>query len=136
MKTVKITLFSICLILISAITNSAKAQSKFDAWPQLKEFHQVMSQTFHPVEEGNFEPIKSRVGEMVEKANALKSNPIPSEFNKKEVVKAVAKLQKDSKKLQKLIAAGGTDEDIKKSLSSLHDVFHQIVGLCSEEDKH
>lgn len=136
MKTFKIATLSICFMLIAAMTTKATAQSKFDAWPQLKEFHKVMSQTFHPVEEGNYEPIKTRIGEMVEKANALVSNPIPAEFNNKKVKKACAKLAKDSKKLQAQITAGATDEEIKTSLSALHDVFHTIVGLCSDEDKH
>ena len=136
MKTLNIATLSICFMLIAAMTTKASAQSKFDAWPQLKEFHKVMSQTFHPVEEGNFEPIKTRIGEMVEKANALVSNPIPAEFNNKKVKKACAKLAKDSKKLQAKITAGATDEEIKTSLSALHDVFHTIVGLCSDEDKH
>ena len=136
MKTLKIATLSFCFMLIAAMTTKASAQSKFDAWPQLKEFHKVMSQTFHPVEEGNYEPIKTRIGEMVEKANALVTNPIPAEFNNKKVKKACVKLAKDSKKLQAKITAGATDEEIKTSLSALHDVFHTIVGLCSDEDKH
>jgi len=136
MKTLKIATISFCFMLIAAFTTNASAQSKFDAWPQLKDFHKVMSQTFHPVEEGNFEPIKTRIGEMVEKANALTTTPIPAEFNAKKVKKACAKLAKDSKKLQKQIAGGATDDEIKTSLTALHDVFHTIVGLCSEEEKH
>jgi len=118
------------------MTNKTTAQSKFDSWPQLKEFHTVMSQTFHPAEEGNLEPIKTRIGEMVEKASALKSSTIPAEFNNKNVVKAVSKLETNSKKLQKKIDAKASDEKIKKSITALHDVFHQIVGLCSEEGEH
>jgi hypothetical protein len=136
MKTLNTTILSLCFVLFAALTNNTKAQSKFDAWPQLKEFHKVMSQTFHPAEEGNLEPIKTRIGEMVEKASALKSSTIPAEFNNKKVVKAVSKLEKDSKKLQKSIDAKASDEEIKKSITALHDVFHRIVGLCSEEGEH
>jgi hypothetical protein len=38
----------------------ASAQSTFDKWPAIKEFHDVMSETFHPAEEGNLAPIKLR----------------------------------------------------------------------------
>jgi hypothetical protein len=34
----------------------ASAQSTFDKWPAIKEFHDVMSETFHPAEEGNLAP--------------------------------------------------------------------------------
>jgi hypothetical protein len=33
------------------MTNAASAQSTFDKWPAIKEFHDVMSETFHPAEE-------------------------------------------------------------------------------------
>jgi len=39
-----------------------------DQWPALKTFHEVLSQTFHPSEEGNLEPIKSRSEELMNKA--------------------------------------------------------------------
>ena len=111
-------------------------KEKFDEWPELKEFHKVMSQTFHPSEEGNLEPIKTRSAEMVAKADSLQKSKIPSEFNKKEVKDAVNKLAIDSKKLHELILAKGTDKVIIKALSDLHDVFHRIVGLCSNEEHH
>lgn len=124
------------IALITLTANSVMAQSKMQDWKELKEFHKVMSQTFHPSEEGNLEPIKSRIGEMVQKADALKASAIPAYFNNKKVKKAVAQLAKDSKKLQAKIAAGATDAEITTSLTKLHDVFHKIVGLCSETEDH
>lgn len=121
---------------ISALMNQASAQSKLQDWNELKDFHKVMSQTFHPSEEGNLEPIKTRIGEMVEKAKALQASKIPADFDNKKVKKAVAKLVTNSQKLQKSIKDGASDKEITKSLSSLHDVFHQIVGLCSETEGH
>lgn len=132
----KTTFLSICLLLLLVFPFSGNAQGKFDSWPQLKEFHQVMSQTFHPSEEGNLEPIKTRIGEMVQKASSLANSTIPQEFDTEKVKAAVLKLEKDSKKLQAKIAAGASDSKITKYLNGLHDVFHRIVGLCSEEGEH
>jgi len=75
---------------------------------------------------------------MVEKAEALAKSTIPAEFNKKEVVNAVNKLAKDSKKLHQFIQKHPNDnEKIKKALSDLHDTFHVIVERCSKtSDKH
>lgn len=131
MKTFKISLLTLCIILVSFFMNTISAQSKLDSWPQIKEFHKVMSQTFHPSEEGNFEPIKKRSGEMVEKANALTAQTIPTEFNTDKIKDAVARLQQGSKELDELIHKGASDKKIAKKLSALHDVFHEIVGLCS-----
>ena len=126
----------VCLLAITAFIQKVNAQSKFDSWPELKSFHTVMSQTFHPSEDGNLEPIKTRSAEMVAKAEALQKSKIPAEFDKKEVKDAVNKLAIDSKKLHELILNKGTNEVIKKALSDLHDTFHLIVEKCSKTDEH
>lgn len=117
-------------------TATPKKKGKFDDWQALKDFHKVMSQTFHPSEEGNLQPIKERSGEMVQKAELLAKSIIPAEFNSKEVVAAVKKLETDSKKLDKLVKSKKSDKELTEALSKLHDVFHEIIGLCSNEDHH
>ena len=111
------------------VANSISAQSTFEKWPAIKEFHEIMSQTFHPAEEGNLIPLKTRSGEMVQKANALSTEAMPEEFKTKAILASIAKLQSDSKKLDELINAKGSDADITKGITALHDVFHEIVGL-------
>lgn len=113
-----------------------KKKGKFDDWQELKNFHQVMSQTFHPSEEGNLKPIKDRSGEMVLKANLLAKSTIPAEFNSKEVVQATKELASESKKLDAMIKAKASDDKIKAALGKLHDIFHKIIGLCSNEEHH
>jgi superoxide dismutase/ribosomal protein L17 len=111
-------------------------KGKFDDWPAIKDFHKVMSQTFHPSEEGNLAPIKSRSKEMIEKAEALKKSTIPTSFKKvQDISKTIDELIIGSKKLDKLVKAKASDKKITDSLTALHDVFHKIVGLCSDEDK-
>ena len=117
-------------------TATAKKKGKFDDWQALKDFHKVMSQTFHPSEEGNIQPIKERSGEMVLKAELLAKSTIPAEFNSKEVVAAVKKLETDSKKLDQLVKNKKSDKELTEALSKLHDVFHEIIGLCSNEEHH
>lgn len=122
---------------VSRLFDVANPKGKFDDWPAIKDFHKVMAQTFHPSEEGNLNPIKTRIGEMVLKAEALKTSKIPAEFSSKEMMSAINQLINDSKKLQKMIdKKGTTDAEITKALSALHDVFHTIVGLCSDEHDH
>lgn len=121
------------LISFVLMMSQAKAQSIFERWAELKDFHGVMSETFHPSEEGNLEPIKTRSGEMVQKASNLAKAAIPNDFAKPAIQSAVKRLQKDSKTLHKLIKSKkASNEQITKSLAALHDVFHEIVGLCRE----
>jgi superoxide dismutase len=108
-------------------------KSKFDVWPALKDFHQAISETFHPSEEGNLAPIKARSSELMQKADALAASVIPKDFNKPEMLKSIKKLKLDSKKLNDLVLKKASDETIKKSLVGLHNTFHEIVDSCFGE---
>ncbi len=115
---------------------AAKKKGQFDDWQELKNFHQVISQTFHPSEEGNLKPIKERSGEMATKADLLAKSTIPVSFNSKEMAQATKELAAESKKLDAVIKAKASDAKIKSDLEKLHGIFHKIIGLCSNEDKH
>nr|WP_315178106.1 hypothetical protein [uncultured Flavobacterium sp.] len=117
------------------VANSVSAQSTFEKWPAIKEFHEVMSQTFHPAEEGNLTPIKARSEEMMNKAAMLLKSDIPAEFRTNAILASAERLQLKSKALHKLVTSNGSDAAILKSITDLHDTFHEIVGLCSDAKK-
>jgi superoxide dismutase len=110
-----------------------KKKSKFDVWPTLKDYHQVISETFHPAEEGNFAPIKARAGELMQKADVLASTSIPKDFNAPDVIKNIKKLKAETKKLNDLIAKKATDAVILKAFTGVHQTFHAIVTYCFGE---
>lgn len=105
-------------------------------WAEKDAFHEVMSKTFHPVEEGKFEPIKARSGEMLEKAIAWKNSTAPAGYDMKLVKKDLGTLVKGVKKLNKIIKKNATDAEIKAQLTELHDIFHGITEKCDGEEKH
>jgi superoxide dismutase len=101
-----------------------------ETWTELHEFHIVMSQTFHPSEEGNLEPIRRRSQEMADKAVVLQKGRIPQSFDNPEIKKAIADLVSGSAELNRMVAERGSDKAITSKLNSLHDTFHLIQGLC------
>jgi hypothetical protein len=123
------------VLALIVVANSVSAQSTFEKWPAIKEFHEVMSQTFHPAEEGNMAPIKARSEEMMNKAAMLLKSDIPTEFRTNAILASAERLQLKSKALHKLVKSNGTDAAIVKSITDLHDTFHEIVGLCSDAKK-
>ena len=123
------------IIALIFVSNNISAQSVTEKWPAIKEFHEVMSQTFHPAEEGNLAPIKARSEEMMIKAAAILKSDIPEEFKTPSILASAEKLQLKSKKLHELVSSNASDEAIVKRLTDLHETFHQIVGLCSEVKK-
>jgi hypothetical protein len=70
---------------------------------------------------------------MLEKAQALAKSTVPPSFRSAAITKAMVDLVDGSAKLDKLIKKKGKDDKIKESLTKLHDTFHVIQGLCSDD---
>jgi hypothetical protein len=113
--------------------HSVNAQEK-KSWKELDAFHEVMSKTFHPAEDGKLEPIKARSQEMVDKAIAWQNSKAPAGYDKNAVKSALKKLVAGAKEINKLVKSNATDAVIKEKLSALHDVFHEIVEKCEKEE--
>ena len=116
---------------VIAQDDASKVEAKKKTeWAELKGFHKVISQTFHPAEEGDFKPIRERSGELMEAATTLNDSKAPEEFNKPEIKEATQALAVKTKDLHQLIQGDVSDEQLMKSLNDVHDTFHTIVGLC------
>lgn len=99
-------------------------------WNEKDAFHEVMSKTFHPAEEGKLEPIRARSGEMLTKAIAWKNSTAPAGYDKAAIQKNLNKLVKGVKKLDKLVKKNASDADLKGQLTELHTLFHEITEKC------
>lgn len=105
-------------------------KGKFDDWPEIKLFHEVMAATFHSAEEGDMSVIRSRSGELATKAASLSTSKIPKEFLRKELTDVLKLLADGTKSLDKLVKKKASDKSIRKSLNSVHDNFHKIMDQC------
>lgn len=112
-----------------AVFNPLQAQKKAQ-WNEMEAFHEVMSKTFHPAEEGKLEPIRSRSAEMLEKAVAWKNSTAPEGYDKAAVEKTLKELVKGAKELNKMVKKNATDKELTEELTELHDVFHEIMDKC------
>ena len=117
---------------MSALNDPLLAQIEKDSWPELKEFHRVMSQVFHPSEKGNLDPLKNRSGELLAKAILLKNSTPPLPLQKEEISKALIKLVKQCDELDKLKSKNAKTEVLTKKIAEAHDTFHIIQGLCHD----
>lgn len=122
-------IFALVIIFTAiAVFNPVNAQKA--KWNEMEAFHEVMSQTFHPAEEGKLEPIRSRSAEMLEKAKAWKNSTAPEGYDKNAVVKYLKDLVKGSRELNKMVNKNASDKELTEELSELHDVFHEIMDKC------
>ncbi len=105
----------------------------FVLWEALDAFHDVISATWHPAENGDLGPIKARSAELAQAARALEKAEVPSQFDPERLALGRRQLRKDSVALHRLVQRGGGDAEIKAALKALYGVFHQVMGECMEE---
>lgn len=117
------------------VFHSISAQPIFEKWVTVKEFNDVLSQTFQPAQTGNFEPIKLRSEELMNKAADLLKLDIPAEFRTKTILSSAEKLQIKSKKLHQLIISKATDAEVLKSLTELHQILQEMTGVYTDDKK-
>jgi hypothetical protein len=130
--------FAMITLIMSALTfTMASGQAPASAqaqWPEKNEFHKVMAQTFHPSEEGNYEPIRSRIGEMYDKAMAWAESTPPKEYDKPEVKSTIKEMTGQIVALRAMIDKKASNDELKPKMEALHETFHKIVGMCSKDD--
>jgi len=115
-----------------AITDPLLSEIEKDNWIALKDFHKVMGQTFHPTEEGNFIPLRTRSGELLAKAILLSASKPPVSKDKPEIHKALSNLEEQCEKIYELVEKNAKDEVLKKEITKAHDLFHQVEELCHD----
>ena len=98
------------VLFVKPVTAQGKAK-----WNEMEAFHEVMSKTFHPSEEGKLEPIRTRSQEMADKAKAWKSSSAPQGYNKKAVKKSLNALVKGANEINSLVKSRAADDILKKN---------------------
>jgi hypothetical protein len=123
----------IAALLFSVLTSFG--QAKFDNWAEMKDFHTVLAQTFHPAEEGDLKPIRARSHELFAKSKMLNASPIPGEFDSENMRKTLKRMEKEADKLNGLVVRQEQNATIMKQLNIVHSTFHDIMGMCKKEDQ-
>ncbi len=110
---------------------------KLEEWAEMEMFHKVMAETFHPMEEGDMKPILTRAQEMADKAKAWQQSTPPARYApvKDSVNFYLAKLVAESQTLADMVAKKAKDDDIRRSLTALHERYHTISDFCYSIDK-
>lgn len=128
----KITLLTAFLLIFGM---SGIAFGQMANWKQQKDFHTVMSATWHPAENGDMQPVKMRSMELVKMAENWKSSAVPASVaDQKAVKKNLRLLVKDTKKVNRSVKSGASDADLRSQLEKTHNTYHTLVGLCKDTE--
>jgi hypothetical protein len=105
-------------------------------WPEMMAFHEYMSSTFHPSENGDLAPLKEKARAMADAAAAWQASAVPAGYPEN-VGEILVKLKDESAALADLIDSGDyTDVGLTNAIADLHDRFHEIVERCYHEEGH
>ena len=116
----------------AAIGDSLLIELEKDNWPAMKDFHEVMAQTFHPSENGDLSPIRARSGEFFAKAILLTGSNPPKSLKTDGVHEGLLKLENKCAEINTLVKKGAKDKVLIKKLEESHDLFHLVQGLCHD----
>jgi hypothetical protein len=133
-------LLTLMIVVFSVFACSGKKESSDkvannDEWPEMDEFHMVMAESFHPFKDSaNLEPAKANASEMARVAEKWASAAIPEKVNNEEVKARLTQLKSDASAFIEVAQSGDTTK-IGQSLTSLHDLFHELQESWYGEGK-
>lgn len=116
----------------AALNDPLLVEIEKDNWMELKEFHKVMAQTFHPAETDNLEPLKKRSAELMAKSSLLVASVSPKSLDKPAIKIALKQLEKQCIEINKLNNKKASNAILKKKITAAHDTFHIVQGLCHD----
>jgi hypothetical protein len=125
---------SIFAIAVFFAINTVSAQAITDKWKQMKDYHELLSKTFHPAEEGNLNPIKVSSEDLVARAELLDVTTMPQELRAPKLDENIALLKMQTKKVSELITNKAPNAEIMRAFENLHDIFHRIIKMSELRD--
>ncbi|MFZ2907241.1 MAG: hypothetical protein WAZ98_13650 [Cyclobacteriaceae bacterium] len=131
---------TLLVIMFSIAACSEKKESSAnvannDEWPEMDEFHMVMAESFHPFKDSaNLEPAKAHAAEMAKVAEKWANATIPEKVNNEEIKAKLTQLKSDASAFIEVAQSGDTTK-IGQSLTSLHDLFHELQESWYGEGK-
>jgi len=101
------------------------------SWKAYKEFNQLYSQINLPAQSGDYSLLKSKSGELVEKAEMLSKSNIPASFQNTDIKKIIGKVVSEVKDLSKAATKKPKDEVIKQKLADLQLAYTELMNIVS-----
>ncbi|MDI1353595.1 MAG: hypothetical protein PSX36_01665 [bacterium] len=130
MKSLKKIAFAVIALLLFQHANAQKKAQ----WKELSDFHNVMSKTFHPAEEGNLQPLKDNSADLLAKARIWQISVYPAGYKVDETKIVLAELTSKCDEVNRAVIAKKSDAELKKLITEAHDVFHQVAEKCRQPE--
>jgi hypothetical protein len=101
------------------------------SWKEMNAFHEILSATFHPArDKKDFKPLRARSEQLAATARAWSASTAPAPCNTPELKSTVAWISTYALEIGNQVLSKASDEDLLKSITSLHDKFEQVEKGC------
>lgn len=126
---------SLMVIIFFMTFNTISAQAVTEKWIQLGNYHELLSNTFKPSENGDFGPIKLSSQELVTKVEALDVTTMPQDLRTPRLEEVIVILKRQTKVLNELVKAKAPNAEIMRTFENVHDIFNRVVYVCNNLKK-
>ncbi|MBM3178464.1 MAG: hypothetical protein FJZ78_10715 [Bacteroidetes bacterium] len=122
----RITLLLVLVAVFSACQKKDLAEQNMGT-DMLNAFHDVMAQSYHPVaDSGNLEPAKLRAAELAEVSAQWQAKTVAEAGDTAALSIKLTTLRDSCASFDRAVKAGTPDSTLRKSLTDIHHLFHQI----------
>lgn len=113
--------------------NSGNTQTIIDAWPDLKNYHDIITKSYKSAKKGDLSFIKKHADSLSENAEKIAVENMPQCFRFPKTIEALVTLKRESKTIQKLVEKKSHDQEIFETLKSAHETFKNMIGICTKK---
>ena len=111
-------------------TEEVPESVKIAQWSKAMDaFHLVLAETYHPMEDGNMQPMHNQAEELAQKALDWSNTPLPAGFAQSKMRDELKKLAAEARDLANEVKAGASDFDLRNAMTTFHEHFHDIDNL-------
>lgn len=100
-------------------------------WKEMDAFHATLGASFHPVEKGDFAPLKANAESLADKARSWNASSAPTACATPAMKESVAWLATNSAALAATVKSGAADSELKAAITAIHDRFEVAEKGCA-----
>lgn len=96
-------------------------------WKEKQAFHELVSETLHPTETGNFMPLKNKSADLLAKAEEWQKSQAPAGNEYPELKTDLEKLVKACRDIDGAVKSKKDKTELRKLATVAHNSYHRIV---------
>lgn len=107
-----------------------KGHMMSSGWKEMDAFHKLLGAAYHPVEKGDFKPLRASANDLSAAARAWAATTPPAACNTEAVRSDVATISTDALAIANQVLANAADAELRSAITTLHERFEKVEKAC------